>query len=205
MKLSPSAVGLMLTNAILLILPIPSTSAPHAHKRRHEHNKLSARNTPLATLTSIGGTASLCSGSDCTSPASLPPSVTCPSNNNTVYTTSPRTEPYNIICDIDFVGQNIYPFVLATSFDDCKNQCETFNSKNQGKDTLCAGFVFAPDRISDTDDCYLKSALESPIIATIPLVGATVIPASATLTSKFSSVTKGKSTFLNPCPRKTSD
>ena len=45
----------------------------------------------------------------------------------------------------------------------------------------CSGFVFAPDRIHDADDCYLKSTLDHPSSATIHLVGATIVPSSPSI------------------------
>jgi hypothetical protein len=195
----------MLISAILLLLPSIGTSAPHAHNHYHE-NKLFARatlstTTDSPTTTSSGlldnyaaflsGSASLCSETAC---ATASPSNTlnrCPSENNTSYSLKPGVETYTVICDIDFVSQNIYPFVLASSFEACLTQCEEFNLKSANGGPRCAGFVYAPERVNDADDCYLKSALTNPVPATISLIGATIGSSTSAATSLTSSATTG--------------
>ncbi len=197
----------MLISAIILLLPTLCASVPHAHKHRHDL-KLFARDSPSTTTAaltmisstdygfSLSGTATPCSGSNCATPIALPPSVTCPSSNGTAYTSTPQDDHYTIICDIDFIGQNIYPFVLATSFDDCITQCEDFNLHSANGDTRCAGFVFAPERVNDADNCYLKSALNSAIPASISLVGATIGTSTATYTVTSASPISSKSVLV---------
>ena len=84
---------------------------------------------------------------------------------------------YAIICDVDFPGQTIYPFLQVRSFDECKSRCEEYNTF--GHSDSCAGFVFAPTRRNGKDDCYLKSSLAYPMAVSVPLVGATLKPTSA--------------------------
>ncbi|KAJ9620754.1 hypothetical protein H2204_012164 [Knufia peltigerae] len=112
----------------------------------------------------------------------VPPSenLSCYAVNGTTFVNSAAN--YTLLCDIDFPAQNIYPFVLAGSFNECLEQCESYNRKNVAG-SRCAGFVFAPDRIHDADDCYLKSSLNEPIPATLHLVGATITTPTSTCTT----------------------
>ena len=217
MKSLSSAISLMLISAILLLLPNLCASVPHVHKHHHGP-KLFPRDNPsiptaaLSTTSSslstdygfsLSGTASPCSGSNCATPTALPASVTCPASNGTAYISTAQNDHYNIICNVDFIGQNIYPFVLATSFDDCMTQCENFNIHNANYNTRCAGFVFAPERVNDADDCYLKSAFNSAVSATISLIGATTVTPTATSTVAAASTISSKSDPIsNLLPRR---
>jgi hypothetical protein len=120
--------------------------------------------------------ASSCTGLHCTNPTLPPLGLPCDAANGTTFVTAlPNGTKYTMICDIDFPAQDIYPFILAGSFDECLAHCEAYNEKAV-TDTRCAGFVFAPDRSHGADDCYLKSSLNDPSSATIHLMGATVLP-----------------------------
>jgi hypothetical protein len=196
----------MLISAILLLLANICASAPHAHKNYHE-NKLFAR-TPLSATTSsptvassglldiyatfLSGSASPCSQTACATASPSHSLNKCPTENNTSYSLKPGVDTYTVICDVDFVSQNIYPFVLATSFEACLTQCEEFNLKSANGGPRCAGFVYAPERVNDTDDCYLKSALNSAVPATISLIGATIGTATSAATSLTISATTGR-------------
>jgi hypothetical protein len=157
-----------------------------AHRHYHRHNdKVIARATAssLSLLSSpatpagygllLDDPATPCSDSACpTADPNL--SNICPARNETNWIEFPTAQNYTVICDVDFPpAQNIYPFVLASSFEDCMAQCESYNAKKAGDDDRCEGFVFAPERLEFADDCYLKSSLDGPFPATIPLVGAT--------------------------------
>jgi len=88
---------------------------------------------------------------------------------------------WTMLCDIDFLAQDIYPFFLAKSFENCLKYCEEYNDEH-GEDR-CAGFVFAPDRSNLDNDCYLKSTLDNAIYpATLHLLGASIHPTTATST-----------------------
>lgn len=77
---------------------------------------------------------------------------------------------WTLLCDTDFYLQDIYPFLRATTFQDCLSFCDNYNHVRAGS---CAGFVFAPDRVPYDNDCYLKSAVQNTVYpATIHLVGA---------------------------------
>ncbi|KIW15360.1 hypothetical protein PV08_05406 [Exophiala spinifera] len=121
----------------------------------------------------------------------IPPleKLSCYAVNGTVFFNNATN--YTLLCDVDFPAQNIYPFVLAGSFSECLEQCESFNRKNVSG-TRCVGFVFAADRLHDADDCYLKSSLNEPIPATIHLVGATMATSTSacTKTPKSNSETR---------------
>ena len=156
--------------------------ATHGHKHHHDDTVIARATTPTVSLVTstvtIGGSGSLlqgaatpCSGSGCAT--AVPTSKICPAGNETAWTEIATAQNYTVICDVDFPAQNIYPFVLAGSFEECMAQCESYNAENTGRDVHCEGFVFAPERVYSADDCYLKSSLDHPFPATIPLVGAT--------------------------------
>lgn len=167
---------LMLTVILLLFSFVDGAVRAHKH---HHKDKVIARattSTTAATLSFFPGTVTPCSGSVCATavPAS---SHLCPANNETAWTDSPTAQNYTVICDVDFpAAHNIYPFVLAGSFEECMAQCESFNAKKDKGDIHCEGFVFAPERVLFSDDCYLKSSLDRPSSATISLIGATKVP-----------------------------
>jgi hypothetical protein len=184
--LSPFA-SLMLT--ILLFFLAFGECATHGHKHNHGDKVIArASVSPLSlaspTLSiagygsSVDGAATPCSGSACATAVPTSHDL-CPAANNTAWTEFPTAQNYSVICDVDFPAQNIYPFILARSFEACMAQCETYNAKNGGKGIQCQGFVFAPERLHFGDDCYLKSSLNDPSSATISLIGATRAPFSA--------------------------
>jgi hypothetical protein len=155
--------------------------------------------------TYLAGTAFPCSGTACaTARPSSSPSPSSPifcvattTTNNTSF------GPYAIICDVDFVGQNIYPFVLASSFEACLAQCDQFNLKHAHTgSTRCAGFVYAPGRVNASDDCYLKSSLNSAVPATISLIGATLGTLTGTAISVSSTAGTSKAPTFHFAPNK---
>jgi hypothetical protein len=178
-----STVGLVL--AVFFFLLSFVDGAAHGHNHRHG-DKVIARATisPLSlaasTVVPAGYGPSLrdpvtpCSGFACATAVPTSSHI-CPASNETAWTDFPTAQDYTVICEVDFPAQNIYPFVLAGSFEGCMAQCESYNAKNADGDIHCEGFVFAPERIQYADDCYLKSALDRPFPATIPLMGATKV------------------------------
>lgn len=150
-----------------------------------------------AKISSFTQTATPCTGPTCVEATPVPALKRdpCDAANGTgfVNTNSTGSAKYILICDIDFPAQNIYPFLLAGSFDECLAQCESYN-KRASSGERCAGFVFAPDRVHDADDCYLKSSLNDPISATIHLVGATIVSSTSTDASQSTSTS-------SPTPR----
>lgn len=174
---------------VSVVLSLLSVAVPHPHGYNHIHRGLAGRDSATPTIkypipanakivSAYHSPASPCSGSLCTVATPFPESLPCNAANGTTFVGAPGdgTE-FTMICDIDFPAQNIYPFVLAGSFDECLAQCQAYNEKNV-IGTRCAGFVFAPDRVKDADDCYLKASLNSPGPATIHLVGATILPSA---------------------------
>lgn len=159
------------------------------------------RRPPLSSLLDgygvyLTGPAFSCFGPACATASPSPSPIICPAKTNASFSiTADVNITYTVIRDIEFVWQNIYPFVLATSFEACLTQCEESNLQNANGSTRCAGFVYAPGRVNDADNCYLKSPLNSPIPATISLIGATlgtatsttIMLTSTTSTSKFQS------------------
>ena len=187
MKSALPIVSLMLITVLVFFTNL-SFAQPHGYKHQHVHT-LAARGglDPLKTSssvldsgTTVTATATPCSGNICAKATHMAASIDCAAANGTSYTEVPAMDNYTIICSIDFPAQNIYPFILAGSFENCLLQCEKVN---QGKSAHCVGFVFAPERVGDSDDCYLKSALEAPESATISLIGATLSTSTALPTS----------------------
>ncbi|KIW50091.1 hypothetical protein PV05_11712 [Exophiala xenobiotica] len=185
---SPFSVMLLL--CVFLSLFHLSTSHPHGH--HHFHPALAGRELPTPTIKNpvpakdivVASPVSPCVNSNCATALPPPEHLSCYAANSTTFIDN--GDNYTLICDIDFPDQNIYPFILAGSFDDCLAQCETCNHKNV-PGSRCAGFVFAPERIKDADDCYLKSSLNNPLPATIHLVGATAATPTSTCTTALKS------------------
>lgn len=210
MMTTSSLVRLMLISAILFLVPNICTSAPHANKHHHEDSllaraalsttPLSPSATPSGTVdlysVFLSGSASPCSGTACATATPPGSPGRCPSENNTSHSLTVEADVYTVICDVDFVDQNIYPFVLATSFEACLTQCVQFNSRSTNELSRCVGFVYAPDRVHDADDCYLKSSLNSAISATISLIGATLGSGTSTTRSWKSTSSPGKTLFI---------
>lgn len=167
----------------------PLTASPQgshhvhpAHVRQESPTLTTKYYLPAIAQVSINPV-SPCLKGHCATDTPLPEPLSCYAANGTTFDEQPGGTNYTLICDIDFPGQNIYPFVLAGSFDDCLSQCEEYNARNNSS-SHCAGFVFAPDRVNDSDDCYLKSSLSDPLPATIHLVGATIATPASTCTAE---------------------
>lgn len=105
----------------------------------------------------------------------------CNAINGTNFSTGSNT--WTALCDTDFTGQDIYPFIRARDYVECMNHCESYNQENNAY--ICQGFVWAPDRSTLENDCYLKSGLNDPVYpATLHLVGASLWPTPAPTPAK---------------------
>ncbi|KAL8917359.1 MAG: hypothetical protein Q9208_007976 [Pyrenodesmia sp. 3 TL-2023] len=82
----------------------------------------------------------------------------CPANNGTVFRSSSGIT-YQTICGVDY-GDNIRPFLLVSSFEACIQKCDAHNYNTHG--VTCVAALFAPNRLSGKDDCYLKSSIAHP-------------------------------------------
>ena len=81
---------------------------------------------------------------------------------------------FALSCNVDFFAQDIFPFILAATYEDCLQYCFDYN-KAHG-DYACAGFVYAPDRVHLDNNCYLKSSLNHAIRpATLHLIGGSMM------------------------------
>lgn len=187
-------IGAMLAFILFSLFSIGDGAVHRGH--RHHHNDkvivIARATTPAVSLITstvtvgaydsiLAGSATPCSGPVCVT-AIPTTSRICPAGNQTAWTGLTTSQKYTVICEVDFPAQNIYPFVLAGSFEECMAQCESYNNDNTGGDLRCEGFVFAPERLHSGDDCYLKSSLHHPFPATISLVGATrlaLLPSTA--------------------------
>lgn len=196
MKTTYPAVGLMLATVLLSVYVNLCNAWPHAHKhdsfhitRRDGAPSATASATPLKDLSTIMPCSTT---SGCVSVASDAP-LPCTGLNGFPYENGPELSNWTITCDIDYPDQNIFPFYEVPDFLSCLRQCESHNLKNL--QPPCAGFVFAPGRIDDANDCYLKYGLDSPQPATIHLIGATsisgplptLIPSSSEIDTNVSS------------------
>ena len=170
------------TLAILTVLAFPATCAAQPHAHKHHAHHVAGRDDATQTVatapttilpTSLAPVTPCSTTSGCVSP--IKP-TSCPDINGWPFTEVPEMDMWTITCDIDYPEQNIYPFYLAGSYYDCLLECENHNKNNA--QPPCAGFVFAPERVSDGDDCYLKYSLNNPASATIHLVGATLATSS---------------------------
>lgn len=91
----------------------------------------------------------------------------CPISNGTIYT-STQGQNYAIVCDVDYINNDLR-FILATSFDDCVQQCDAYNTQS-GNGKGCVAALFVPSRIYGTNDCYLKSTVNDPTPAQLSMV-----------------------------------
>jgi hypothetical protein len=123
-----SAIISFVLTVIVFQLPVVDAAA-HGHRHHHD-DKVIARATtsPLSlaatTVTfagygpSLQGSATPCSGSACATAVPTSSNI-CPAANETAWTGFSTAQNYTVICDIDFPAQNIYPFVLARTFEAC--------------------------------------------------------------------------------------
>lgn len=180
----------------LLIYPLCTAQihglgrARHALTVRDNHFGLGAAITAitvphseLSILPILPKDALRCTGTTCVTATPTPSETTCDSAQNE-FSNVDGADGFRVICNVDFHGQDIYPFILAGSFKQCLTSCQDHNEDHN--DTKCAGFVYAPDRANGADDCYLKSSLNEPIVASIRLIGATMT-ATTTVSSSAAS------------------
>lgn len=97
----------------------------------------------------------------------------CPYSNSTTFQ-SGQSKTYLVLCDIDFL-HNDYPFKLVDSFDSCVQACDSLNAKVGS--SQCVAALFVPSRLYDSDNCYLKYAVNNPSAATIGIEGAILLEA----------------------------
>ena len=129
-----------------------------------------------------------CMGNDCDTSSAQTIDYTCDNARHDI-AAADGNQNFNIICDVDYAGQNIYPFILAGSFKTCFGHCREYNEDHN--DTQCMGFVYAPERASGADDCYLKSSVNEPASATVHLVGATLAASSSSFVPSATGLSAG--------------
>ncbi|KEF58545.1 uncharacterized protein A1O9_06471 [Exophiala aquamarina CBS 119918] len=147
--------------------------------------------------TAHAGSAASCSDGRCIGSTDTITYQLCDSFNETTVNDPNNSRNIHILCDVDFLGQDIYPFILAQSFDECHACCNSFNKISN--DTKCLGFLFAPERVNGTDDCYLKSSLHNPTPTEIQLIGAVLIPSMTS--NSLASPLERNSTPRNDSPK----
>lgn len=110
------------------------------------------------------------------------PHPLCPAGNGTTYL-SEEFKVYQIICDIDFLG-NDYPFLHVDSFESCVQACDGLNAKEGS--TVCLAALFVPTRLFGMDDCYLKYSVQHPTVASLGIEGAILVTAPQSSASSAS-------------------
>ena len=80
---------------------------------------------------------------------------------------------FTLLCNVDFQGHDIFPYLETSTYENCINACNVHN-KGANNETQCLAAVFVPARIAGADDCYLKSSIENPTL-TSGLVGGAVL------------------------------
>lgn len=180
-----SMVGLMLAAIPSLLTSVDCSF--HGHQHHHDGKVLARTATPTRPLAVtatpvenhaplLQGPAKPCSGSACVTAVPVSSDL-CPGRNETAWHESETAQDYTVICNVDFPAMyDIHPFILSGSFEACMASCESYNAEEGHGETRCEGFVFAPGRVQNADDCYLKSSLDRPFPATISLVGAMRAP-----------------------------
>jgi hypothetical protein len=161
----------MMVSSVVVFLPLFALSFAHPRGFGHYDGGVADRDAATPTI-KYPIPAKAATFTTYTSSATYKPEKQpCGSINGTTFlSSSPDGTQYTFLCDIDFPGQDIYPFHLTTSFDECVTLCEEYN-KNVSNHDHCAGLLFASDRIMGVDDCYLKSSLNNATPASIHLLG----------------------------------
>ena len=119
--------------------------------------------------------------------------VKCPSDNGTLFAS--QKVQYDLLCDIDLLGENIYPCKKADSFEACLQTCGAYNDQ-PGIQDVSIGMVFTLDRLGPgyTDSCYLKHSLVTPVSVSFAPVAA--IPHDANAGDNGSALTISKTGLL---------
>ena len=168
--------------SLMLIASIPSVPLLVASKLVHAPLHLRQLNLAERDLSVAPTTTNVpCTGTTCDS-ATDHPFQPCAEANGTEL--AGTNSLWTMFCDTDFFGQDIYPFLLAKSFENCLKYCEAYNDAHgEGK---CVGFVHAPGRSNLENDCYLKNSLKNVTYpATLHLIGASLLPTTTTSTIMF--------------------
>ena len=162
------AISLMLIASIPSIVLATSINISHAHL--HTNRLQYGRNRQDSAASSDVN----CSSQACNDTIFL--GQTCDSVNGSEITS--QNGVWTFICDTDFKAQDIYPFILAGTFENCMKYCQEYSSDHSG---ACAGFVWAPSRSHLDNDCYLKSSVNDIIHpATLHLLGGILRTSSPT-------------------------
>lgn len=95
----------------------------------------------------------------------------CPLQDKTIFN-SRGSKTYQVVCDMDF-PDNDYPFLFVQSFEECVDACDALNVK--GNADKCVAALFVPSRLNGADDCYLKSSVDHPTPAHLPIQGVILV------------------------------
>ena len=114
----------------------------------------------------------------------------CPASNGTTYTSSDGIN-YMIDCNTDYVTNNLQ-FQLVGSFAGCVQKCDAWNFDHHHVQCLAA--LFIPNREADADDCYLKSDLEDPSVASLSIEGAVRLGYASSTSSSATTASSASAT-----------
>jgi hypothetical protein len=137
-----------------------STTAGASPTSSSASSTSSASSSSSATSTSVATTA--------WGPlATVLPYTGCPSNNNTIYTSTINPSKFQIVCgqDIPFTATSDLIYAITPTYELCMEMCASWNdqSKSNGNATVpCKGIAFIPTHVNGDGggnpiDCVLKS------------------------------------------------
>ncbi|MCJ1474564.1 hypothetical protein MMC13_003223 [Lambiella insularis] len=122
----------------------------------------------------------------------------CPAANGTMFTSAAGVQ-YQTICNINIPDQDLL-FQTVATFRDCVAGCDSVNS--DAGENNCLAAIFLPNRVGDTDDCYLKYATDNATPVTTGLIdGAILVVSQPVAQSTTSSSASASSTSSGSGPR----
>lgn len=182
-------------NGIYIIAPAAGTTILSAISRSVLSNPILSTHVPSSTLVPMlrRSEPKPAPIADFSSAVPNPlPYPRCPAGNGTTYL-SEEFKAYQIICDIDFLG-NDHPFRHVNSFESCVQACDELNGKEGSK--VCLAALFVPTRLFGMDDCYLKYSIQNPTATSFGIEGAILVTAPQSSASSDSASLS--STLISP-------
>ena len=119
-------------------------------------------------------------------------SLVCPDNNGTTYVSAAGIQ-YQVTCNVDYLD-NDYPFESVDSFTGCVQKCDAYNYNHHN--VQCSAALFVPGRERNANDCYLKSSIQNPVAAALPIQGAIRLGYATTAASSTASTSLALATLL---------
>lgn len=182
-------------NGISIIAPAAGARIPSAISPSVPLNPIPSTQVPSSTLVPVLRRSELKPAPIATFSSAVQNSIPhplCPTGNGTTYL-SEESKVYQIICDIDFLG-NDHPFRHVNSFESCVQACDGHNAKEGSK--VCLAALFVPTRLFGMDDCYLKYSVQHPTVTSLGIEGAILVTAPQSSASSASASLS--STLISP-------